>query len=158
MHNTRTRTRNPSFLVKLDPNPTRSQKALLVMAWTGEAGEQKKNIYVEKTLMCKGHLFIQFLWYKPQSFTCAWHWLLHFDKHTRPSVLSVLALIFSLTACCFISWKTKTYLLNQQLQRQVHPSHLYWPPIFKETINQIPLHWLQNNDDDDNTFLLSPLP
>ena len=32
MHNTRTRTRNPSFLVKPDPNPTRSQKALLVMA------------------------------------------------------------------------------------------------------------------------------
>ena len=33
MHNTRTRTRNPNFLVKPDPNPTRSQKALLVKAW-----------------------------------------------------------------------------------------------------------------------------
>ena len=51
-----------------------------------------------------------------------------------------------------------TYLLNQQFRRQVHPSHLYWPPISKETINQIPLYWLQNNDDDANTFLLSPLP
>ena len=34
MHNTRTQTRNPSFLVKPDPNPTRSQKALLVKAWS----------------------------------------------------------------------------------------------------------------------------
>ena len=33
MHNTRTRTRKPNFLVKTDPNPTRSQKALLVKAW-----------------------------------------------------------------------------------------------------------------------------
>ena len=33
MHHTRTRTRNPNFLVKPDSNPTRSQKALLVMAW-----------------------------------------------------------------------------------------------------------------------------
>ena len=27
-------TRNPNFLVKPDPNPTRSQKALLVIAWS----------------------------------------------------------------------------------------------------------------------------
>ena len=32
MHNTRTR--NPNFLVKPDPNPTQSQKALLVKAWS----------------------------------------------------------------------------------------------------------------------------
>ena len=33
MHNTRTRAWNPNFLVKPDPNPTRSQKALLVRPW-----------------------------------------------------------------------------------------------------------------------------
>ena len=32
MQNTRTRNRNPNFLVKPDPNPTQSQKALLVIA------------------------------------------------------------------------------------------------------------------------------
>ena len=36
MHNTRTQTRYPNFLVKPDPNPTRSQKALLVKPWWGD--------------------------------------------------------------------------------------------------------------------------
>ena len=49
MHNTWTRTRNPGFLVKPDPNPTWSQKALLVMAWSSsklkKIGPQKPHSY-----------------------------------------------------------------------------------------------------------------
>ena len=41
-----------------------------------------------------GFVYFQWRLNKHQSFTCAWRWLLHFDKHTWPSILSVLALTF----------------------------------------------------------------
>ena len=57
MHNTRTRTRNPNFLVKPDPNPTRSQKALLVKAWSSPhillAKKDNANLQTQKSFIKK---------------------------------------------------------------------------------------------------------
>ena len=104
MHNTRTRTRNPSFLVKPDPNLTRSQKALLVKPWSGY---QKIHLFYypdpslilpTRTKLCPSLLFLSTnilelfrtdgRWTSPQKKKV--EWLVRWNGLLKPSSLMVI--------------------------------------------------------------------